>query len=72
MPRAGNFKRVAAYDAANSHFGQKFICRSRIDTVIASAGIPTALQSVIKVLFISALQTKGEILPRKFCQSGVR
>lgn len=72
MLRAGNFKHAAACDALNPHIWQKFIRRSRIDTVIASAGIPTALQSAIKVLFISALQTKGEILPRKFCQSGAR
>ena len=50
MLRAGNFKRAAACDALNPHIWQKFIRRSRIDTVIASAGIPTALQSVIKVL----------------------
>ena len=72
MLRAGNFNRSATCDALNPHIGQKFICRSRIDALIAGRGIPTALQSVIKVLFISALQTKGEILPRKFCQSGAR
>lgn len=48
MLRAVNFKCAAACDAPNPHIGQKFIHRSRIDTVIASAGIPVALQSAIK------------------------
>ena len=72
MLRAGNFNRSATCDAVNSHIGQKFIRRSHIDALIASTKIPTALQSAIKVLFISALQTKCEILPRKFCQSDAK
>ena len=43
MLRAGNFKRAAACDAVNSHIGQKFIHRSRIDALIAGAGMPLAL-----------------------------
>ena len=43
MLRAVNFKRAAACDALNPHLGQKFICRSRIDTLIAGTGMPLAL-----------------------------
>ena len=48
MLRAGNFKRAAACDAPNLHIWQKFIRRSHIDALIASTGIPAALQSAIK------------------------
>ncbi len=40
MLRAGNFKRAATCDAVNSHIGQKFIRRSRIDALIAGRGMP--------------------------------
>lgn len=43
MLRAGNFKRAAACDALNPYIGQKFIHRSRIDALIAGAGMPLAL-----------------------------
>ncbi len=74
MLRTVNFKHAAACGALNPRIGQKFIHRSRIYTVIASAGIPTALQSAIKVLFINLLRAINErrILPRKFCQSDAR
>ena len=48
MLRAVNFKRAATCDAVNSHIGQKFIRRSRIDALIAGRGMPAALQSAIK------------------------
>ena len=43
MLRAGNFKHIAACDALNPYIGQKFIHRSRIDALIAGAGMPLAL-----------------------------
>ena len=43
MLRAVNFKHASACDALNPHIGQKFIRRSRIDALIAGAGMPAAL-----------------------------
>ena len=57
---AGNFKRAAACDAPNPHIGQKFIRRSHIDALIAGRGMPTALQSAIKVLSINLLRAVNE------------
>ena len=48
MLRTVNFKHAAAYDAPNPHIGQKFIRHSHIDALIASTGMPAALQSAIK------------------------